>query len=112
MKGEKSAQIRFGDTHCIAEAMSDQPAGGDPAPNCAGTNAEHFRRLGDGKELGSAVPIMATVAFQTTRFCAAATGAPSPPGHYSRSSDWAAASCRATNALMEATVILRERPSL
>jgi hypothetical protein len=112
VNGQKSPQIRFGDALAPAKAVGDQLAGGDPAPNRAGANAEHFRRLGDGEELDSVAPIIATAAFQTTSFCAAATRAVSPCRHYPPSSELAAATCRATNALMLATVIFRERPSL
>ena len=60
----------------------------------------------------SVVAITATEAFRNRNFRAAAARASSPPGHFPGSSELAAASCRATNALMLATVIFRERPSL
>jgi hypothetical protein len=112
VKGQKNPQICLGDPNTTAEVVRNQVAGRDSASDRAGTNAKHFRYLGDGEKLDSVAPIIPTLVFQTTRFCAAATRAPSPVRHYSRSSDWAAASCRATYALMLATVIFRERPSL
>ena len=111
VNGQKSPQIRLGDPNATAEAVRNQLAGRDLASDRAGTNAKHFRYLVDGEKLDTVAPITGTVAFQTSSFCTAANRA--PPGHYySRSSDLAAASCRATNALMEATAIFLERPSL
>ena len=63
VKSYKSPQIRLGDPHAGAETVGNKLAGGDPAPDGAGTNAKLFRRLGDGEELDSVAPIMVTVAF-------------------------------------------------
>jgi hypothetical protein len=97
--------------------VRDEIASLDPPPDRTGGNVKAFRNLGDREEPDLIIALMATTdVAESSRFRA---GALSSSGHasgreFSRPQGHrpSLASRRATKALMLATVILRERPSL
>lgn len=109
-KGYERSEVALSDPHGTPEVMGNKITGGDPARDRSRGHAKHLRGLGDGEEPDAGTPIMAIIGFRTTRVGAAA--GPISPGQFPFSRERAPASCLATNALMLATVILRERPSL
>jgi hypothetical protein len=58
--GQKSPQIRLGDPNATAQAVRNQLAGRDLASDRAGTNAKHFRRLGDCEKFDLIVSVTTT----------------------------------------------------
>ena len=99
----------------LPKSVGDQVTDGDQAPDGTGRKAKHFCRLSDGEKLDSLAPIGAAEAFRTTIFCVATTrssGASGALGHVLRPPELEVASRLAMNALMLATVIFRDRPSL